>query len=188
MKEMLKLGAILGIITTVSVGLLGTANEITRPIIAIQKEKNEQLAMKSILTEAETFESVDGIDTSKVMALYQGMSGDSVVGHIAKVATEGYGGTITLLIGVDVSGACVGVEILSHTETPGLGANATQETFKQQYIGKVPPLATVKGVAKDNEIVAITGATITSRAVTEAVNEAIAEVQNNQTVVSKEGE
>ena len=76
-------------------------------------------------------------------------------------------------MGIDVSGTVTGIQILEHSETPGLGANASNPSFTDQFIGKTETLTVVKGEASANTISAISGATITSRSVTESVNTAL---------------
>ena len=91
-----------------------------------------------------------------------------------RVAPNGFGGAIDMMVGVDVSGAVTGVAIVSQSETASLGANCTREDFRAQFTGKTGTLS----VSKDGgEIEALTGATVTSRAVTEGVNTALEFVQ-----------
>lgn len=180
MKEILRLGLVLGVISTVSVGLLGTVNELTKPIVANQKEESQQLAMQAILTDANTFEKIDLKQEGVVTEVYKGIGKQNYVGAVAKITPEGYGGTIEALVGISPEGTVVGIEILSHIETPGLDANASQVSFKDQYKGKVAPLSVVKGNTGESEISAITGATITTRAITEGVNTAVEVIQTYQ--------
>ncbi|MFR2465176.1 MAG: FMN-binding protein, partial [Clostridia bacterium] len=106
-------------------------------------------------------------------------------GVAMKVMGTGYGGDMEMAVGIDADGNVTGVSIISHGETPGLGAKATEADFIDQYSGKnaKETLTVVKGDAAENEISAISGATITSRGVTEGVNEAL----QYYTVYLKEG-
>ena len=89
---------------------------------------------------------------------------------MVEVTPSGFGGTIDMVVGVDMTGAVTGVSIISMSETSGLGANASKDSFRSQFVGKSGTLA----VSKDGgEIDALTGATITSRAVTSGVNTAL---------------
>ncbi|MEG2349286.1 MAG: RnfABCDGE type electron transport complex subunit G [Hungatella sp.] len=97
----------------------------------------------------------------------------TVVGHIFSVTTkEGYGGDIQLSVGVTLDGTVTGIGFLQLSETPGLGMNATNPKFKDQFSGKKAEslVLTKGGASADNEIDAMSGATITSTAVTNAVN------------------
>ena len=98
------------------------------------------------------------------------------------MSTKGYGGQIQLMVGISKEGKLAGIKILSQSETPGLGANATLPSFYEQYKEKPisKDLEVVKsGTSEDNQIQALTGATITSKAVTTGVNEAIKFYQEN---------
>ena len=92
----------------------------------------------------------------------------------AIVETKGYDAGLKSAVGVDRDGRVTGVEIISHKETPGLGANAEKEEFRSQFTGKSGEIAVVKSGAGENEINAISGATMTSNGVARSVNAVIA--------------
>ena len=96
-----------------------------------------------------------------------------IIGYVVVNSEKGYGGDISVMTGVDADGKVTGVNILSHGETAGLGANATNESFRDQFKGLVNGITVSKDKAGENSIDALTGATITSRAVVRAVNAAI---------------
>lgn len=180
MKDTMKLGAILFLITSVCAGLLGLVNSITSPIIEEKKETAKQEAMQVLIPEASEFTAVTEIEDQGIEELYIAKTNDTYLGAVAKVAPEGYGGAIEILVGVDGNLAVTGIQVLSHSETPGLGANILAENFQNQFVSKKAPIEVVKGVAGNNEISAITGATITSRAVTEGVNVAVTYISSHQ--------
>ena len=98
------------------------------------------------------------------------------MGYVFETGSSGYGGTVKVMTGIDTAGSITGVVILSHEETPGLGANAERASFTDQYKQAVPEngITLVKNKTPEaGEVEALTGATITSRAVTDAVNAAI---------------
>ncbi len=103
-------------------------------------------------------------------------SGETV-GYIFTIAVKGYGGDIQVMTAVNLDGTIAAVEILDASgETPGLGQNVTKETFYSQYSGLKGAITVKKGGSantQNNEINAVTGATISSKAVTEAVNTAL---------------
>lgn len=178
MKENLKLGAILLIVTAIAGCLLGWAYSITKEPIAQQAIKANNEAMREILPMADQFNKIESAipDGSIVKEVNEGKKGNDVVGYAIKVTPKGYGGMIEMMVGISTDGKVSGIKILSHSETPGLGANAPSKEFSGQYKDKAidPLLEVVKGNAsKPNQIQAITGATITSKAVTKGVNEAI---------------
>lgn len=178
MNETLKNALILFAITLVASVLLAVASQVTAEPIEVQKAKQRDEAFAAVIPNA-TFEeltdvSLDGYE--KIDAIYAAMDGDEVIGYTFKMITnEGYSAGIEMVVGISTEGVVTGIDVMKHSETPGLGAKADEEPFKGQYIEKpLTDLTVVKGAASaDTEISAISGATITSRAVTNAVNDAI---------------
>jgi Na+-translocating ferredoxin:NAD+ oxidoreductase subunit G len=110
--------------------------------------------------------------------IYRGSTQDGgSLGYAVRVQTQGYGGTITLLVGLSPDLETIqGIEVVEQIETPGLGGNITNESFKEQFEGlsAEEEISYVKNVEPDkqqNEIQAISGATITSRAVVSGINQ-----------------
>lgn len=165
-KEFIKLSAILCIITLVAALLLAGVNKITAPRIA-QAEKNASMqAMKQILPDADSFEQMnDNVFLAK--------KGDKRIGFCVKVITTGYGGEISMMVGIDADATVQGIEILSHSETAGLGAKIVEEDFKKQFRDKNPQLEVVKNETQNpSQMTAITGATISSRAIAKGIEQA----------------
>ena len=154
------------LISAICAVLLGLVNNITRGPIAAANEAATQEAMQAVLP-SDTYDPVEytGGDPL-VTAVYQ--AGDA--GYVVQVAPSGFGGALDIMVGVGADGTCTGVSIISHAETSGLGANATKEDFRSQFVGKTNVAVTKDG----GDIAALTGATITSRAVCNGVNSAIA--------------
>lgn len=184
MREVVKLAGILFIITSVAAILLGFTNMATRDVIAQQLELENTEARKSALPIAEEFEEVKGkelenallTDFSSIDEVYQGKKDGEIIGYTFKITSGGYGGEMVINVGISVEGKVTGIKIVSHSETPGLGAKAAEEDFQNQYIDKSAdsPLSVIKGNASGNsEIEDIAGATVTSNAVTDSVNLAI---------------
>lgn len=195
MNKIVKNTWILTLITLVSGLLLGMVFEITKEPIAASKEKAKQEAYKAVLKEAETFETmaVEGDEQPDALksVVFPGCSINEVVeakdaagtlkGYvITTTTTEGYGGEIKISVGISKEGEVTGVEILTIGETAGLGMKAKEPEFRNQFTGKqVEEFAVTKTGAKaDNEINALSGATITSNAFTNAVNAALAYFNN----------
>ena len=182
MKNIIKNTAILTVITLVSGLLLGVVYDITKEPIAAAKEKAKNEAYQAVMQEADTFEaleveavelSIAGCTVDEVVAA---KAGSDVVGYVITTTTNaGYGGNIQVSVGIAADGTVKGIEMLSIAETAGLGMNAPTPEFKGQYADKLVDSFVVNkaGASADNEISAISGATITSRAVTEAVNTAL---------------
>ena len=168
----LRLALTLFLITAVVAGLLAGVNAITKPIIENLNAAKLQESLEAVLPgggEPVDFPAVDvGVPISTV---YKGENGYAV-----EVLPSGFDNTITMMVGVDFEGNVLGISIVSHTETAGLGAVAAAKTsageaFRSQFAGRSGQVA----VSKDGgELDAITGATITSRAVCSGVNAALA--------------
>ena len=168
----LRIALTLFIITAVVAGLLAGVNAITKPIIDAANEAKTQAAIASVLEGGydeiiENYADASGIVTK----VYKGAGG-----YALEVTPGGFDNTITMMVGVDFDGNVLGISIVSHTETAGLGAVAAAKTsageaFRGQFVGTSGSVS----VSKDGGTIdAITGATITSRAVCAGVNAALA--------------
>ena len=165
----LRLALILLAITAVVAALLAGVNSVTAPVIAQLNAQKTQEAIEAVLPgggeELEEFPAVELV--SKVYA--------SDAGYAIQVTPGGFDNTITMMVGVDKSGNVLGIDVISHTETSGLGAVSDAETpagiaFREQFIGTSGSVS----VTKDGgQMDAITGATITSRAICAGVNAAL---------------
>ena len=145
----LRLGLTLFLITAVVAGLLALVNGITEDKIAALEAEKTRAAMTEVLGEGDTIgDPVENFkdDTGLVRSVTE-TSG----GWVIEVAPSGFGGEISMMVGVSRDLTVTGVSVISHSETSGLGANAAAKTQ-----------------------VALTGATVTSRAVTQGVNAALA--------------
>ena len=182
-NSMIKDALILFVITIISGLCLGLVYQITLIPIKNAEQKAKQEAYKKVFTAAAAFEedsaltqaladySAEGAVLEEVMAA-KDASGNELGYVMTLIGTEGYGGEIKMSVGVDASGAITGLEVLSMSEPAGLGAKCTSEEFRGQFVGiNADEITVVKGEAGgDNEIAAISGATVTSNAVTKAVN------------------
>ncbi|MFR2778921.1 MAG: RnfABCDGE type electron transport complex subunit G [Intestinibacter bartlettii] len=186
-KDMFKLGLNLLIISAVAALLLALTNSVTSSTIAQRNEQANAEARKLVLESAQDFEQVKDVKTDnskgvEVSEIYEAKDASgNTVGYTLKVLPSGYGGTIELMVGIDsAKGQVSGINVVSNSETAGLGAKATNPEFSDQYKGKpLEELSVLKnGTPGDTEIKAISGATITSTAVTNGVDAAI-EVYNN---------
>ena len=164
-----RLALTLLIITSVVAALLAGVNSITKPIIAEAKAAKTQAAIEAVLPGGGN-EIAFTDETGMVSKVYA-----SDIGYAVEVTPGGFDNTITMMVGVDTEGKVLGISVISHTETAGLGAVAAAgtpagEAFRGGFVGKSGSVS----VTKDGgEINAITGATITSRAVCVGVNAAL---------------
>lgn len=165
MKYILRLTLTLLLITAVVAGLLAFVNELTAGRIdELTRQKAEQ-AMREVLP-AQDYTPLDAALPQGVTEAYR--AGNA--GYVVRVAPNGFGGAIDLMVGVKADGTVNGVAVIAHSETASLGANCTREEFRAQYAGGAGPFA----VGQDGgTIEALTGATVTSRAVTDGVNAAL---------------
>lgn len=189
-EDIKKLGkdtAILLGITIVAGLVLGFVYNLTKEPIAFQQERKVQMACANVYEEAQTFEEWNLVPTQKTEnaireAGYEGTDigtvyaakgeGETVLGYVITVTShEGYGGDITFLMGVSLDGTVTGMSILNISETAGLGMNA-QKILAPQFEDKNAAAFeyTKTGATAENQIDAISGATITTKAVTNGVN------------------
>ena len=172
MQKILKLTVILFIVCAIVAGVLGGVNEFTKDRIAEQNRLKTEKAYSAVLV-ADSYEAVDfdaaawpSIDT---------ISKAGEAGHVVETTFSGAQGMITMAVGVDTDLKITGISIIKHTETAGLGAVAAAgtpagEAFRNEFVGASGSVA----VTKDGgDVDAITGATITSRAVCVGVNAAL---------------
>lgn len=182
--EILQLSIVLVAITFVTALLLGFVNQATAPIIAANNEKTRTAAMQELLPEADAFEAMEtpaapaDKGTPAIENVFQATAAGEAAGYCMEVKPNAFGGTMTVVVGIRADGTIAGAKVTQHAETPGLGAKAQADpTWIPQFAGK-----TADGklaVTKDGgDIVSITGATITSRAVTGAVNAAANYIQS----------
>lgn len=169
MKETIKLGKYLFIICAVAGVTLAGTNHFTSKKIASQKLKAENSALTDVLPVAFCFEVKNnfpktGFDDK-----------NNIVGYVLKVIAAGYSSEISALVGIDRDFKVTGVKILSQNETPGLGAKISEKNFLSQFIGKFSEKILLKKDAQVGEIDGITSATISSRAITDAIRKNIDE-------------
>lgn len=176
MKENFKLGGILLIITMIAGILLGVANDLTKEAI-IENSKISKEDLSYIMPEADKIQDMDiELDEEgNIKEVYEAVSGSDVVGYVLKVTSKGFHGAIDFVVGISKEDKVSGIKVLSHNETPGLGAKISEEKFTSRFKDKpVEYLEVVKVTPnKETEVEAISGATSSSKASVNAVNEAI---------------
>jgi Na+-translocating ferredoxin:NAD+ oxidoreductase subunit G len=172
MKEFMKLVFILFITCGLAAGSLSFINQVTKePIEAFQKQEKLE-ALQQVFTAATRFEE------KTKDALWDAYKDQDRIGSVMLRTVPGYGGPITLVFGYDLQKKITGLRIITHTETPGLGAKIVKPAFLGQFAGKeLAGIALKKDNPQAGAIDAITGATISSRAVTKAVKQALTEVK-----------
>lgn len=186
MKAIIKDCLILFVITLIAGAALGVVYDVTKAPIAAQEAKKKEEAQKGVFADADSFDSIElddavlaEVQTNGVTIdeAYDAVAGGAHAGYVIQATSpNGYGGDITLMVGVTADGTCNGYSLLTIAETAGLGMNAQKAEWAAQYAGKTVEAfeVTKTGASADNQIDAISGATITSKAVTEAVNACLA--------------
>ena len=169
MKKIVKLGMILAVFCVISAGCLAVVYLFTQPRIELNSKFAFINSLREVLPDANSFKELR-CGEGKV---YAGMKGKERVGAAVLVEQRGYGGTISILVGIDLAGTIKGMKILNHHETPGLGAGISAPGFLKQFMGKTSK----DPIEPKNDIEAITGATISSRAVCKGVKDALERFQ-----------
>jgi len=191
MKEIIKLGLVLFAICVIAAFALGLTNEVTKDQIVENIIIANKEARQEVYPEADDFVLIASNDAeadyeahpaakdfisnnSEVAEVYEAMAGGEKIGYVIKALPNGYGGEVGVTVGFALDGMIKGVRVDTPNETPGLGAKAGTEGFYSQYESKSvnTPIEVLKiEVADDmNAIQSISGATITSVAVTQGVN------------------
>lgn len=186
-KSMLKDAGILFAITLIAGLLLGFVYELTKEPIRVQQELAVQRACQAVFAEADSFEALKYIPTEDMTEQLEGTgveigtifeardaSGNALGYVVEATSTEGYGGAITLYAGITNHGRLNGISILSIAETPGLGMNAEAVLVPQfENVEATFFYYSKSGSREPDAIDAISGATITTEAIVNAVNGAI---------------
>ena len=182
-NEFVQLGGILCAITLVVALALGAVNAVTAGPIAEQNAQKIKDSLENVMPGAES-EQIDvpegttvttetkNATSVTILSAYKMTKDGADAGYCVEVGPTGFGGAVDTMVGIDSDGKVTGISVISAaSETPGLGARSTEPEFQAQFADQV---GTEVAVAKDGgSIDALTGATITSRAVANAVNTAI---------------
>lgn len=152
--------------------ILSVTYFITHPIALKQSEKLKVMAMKELVSTADTFKPIEG-----KTEWYAAEKNGQTIAYVVPSESKGYGGPIKMLVAVTSKGQVIDFRITSHNETPGLGDKAKDIKFRSGLQDKTSDaLTVVKDPTNTKNVQAMTGATITSKAVTKGVKEAVDEV------------
>lgn len=158
MKEVLRVGLILMLICAVAAGALAYTNQVTSEIIEKRLYEEKVALMRELFPTVESFEDKEADGRTATIA-YDAEG--NLVGILAEGKTSGYGGDIRFNLGIDKEGKLVSLTIVSHSETAGLGARITEESYRKQFIGKT--------ISDSFDVDNISGATISSLAMENGV-------------------
>jgi electron transport complex protein RnfG len=165
MKEMVRYGLVLSIICIVAAGLLAGVNSLTKGKILQQAQAEEEASLKEVMPAGVSFEAIKSGSEILYYKAYDGSK--NFIGVAFKASGKGYSSIIETMVGMLKNGTITAIKVLSQNETPGLGARVSEPDFTGQFKDK-----------KDlNEIEAITGATISSKAVMDSVQKKAEEIK-----------
>lgn len=186
-KDILRLSAILLITCGVCTALVSSANSMTKTIIEARANQQILDSYRQVLPAADSITKQPPSSSNTVLLeVCRSEHNGAVNGYIYTVAPNGYGGPIIAMVGIEhPTSRITGVKVLQQTETPGLGAKCKDPEFMKQFIDKslTEPLVVSKQAAKtQEEILAITAATITSKAVVSGINAARDHYRQHYTV------
>ena len=172
-KELFAPSVVLVMICLVTTLALAITYQVTKPIIAeINRVIYEKTQMLVLPQETQGFDPYDGTLGEGIQAASLSRSD---VGKVVTAVERGYGGPLTVMVGIDANGAITGIQILSHKETPGLGTKTMTEDHLGQYLGQSKITNTEEAGA--TQIDAIGGATISSDAIYRAVSNALSQYE-----------
>ena len=173
MKDILKTTLILTLICVIVAVGLALTNSLTSEKIAAQNEKAENEAMSRVLP-GDMYNEKTATVSGKEYSYREVIKNGETAGYIFTVANNGYGGPVKVMTGVDIEGNVTAIEVISAPdETPGLGQKVTNTSFWEQFKGKSGEISVSRTEAGKDEVLAITGATISTKSVVASVNEAL---------------
>jgi electron transport complex protein RnfG len=167
MRETIRYGLILALICSVSTGLLAVVNVFTKSRIIAQAKAEEETSLREVLPQAERFEEVKSGEEILYYKAYD--KENKFIGVAFKASGKGYSSTIETMVGMLRDGTITAIKVISQNETPGLGAQVSGSEFTEQFKNK--------SSARLDDVQAITGATISSRAVIDSVKEKAGQIQ-----------
>lgn len=175
-KDIFKFASILGLVVVIAAGALAWVNDITKPKIIEQQKKAEQEALNFVLPEASNgiIIPVPDEENTEYYIGYQDTNQSTIAGYAFLVYSKGYSSTIRTMVGMDTTGIISRIQVLSQQETPGLGTKCEEVKSGEsepwwQVQFKSHDASTVLVDKDGGDIVSLTGATITSRAITDAI-------------------
>ncbi len=172
---------VLGAICLVAAAALAAVFEVTKDPIAASRAAVERQAIQTVLPafdQVGTAPAPAATGGTRLLALYPAWSSGQFVGAAVKVVDAGgYGGDVTIMVGVDANLKVHAIRLLSHKETPGLGSKLGEPKFAGQFSGLEVPAAGLRVVKDGGSVQAITGATISSRCAARAATAAVQAVR-----------
>lgn len=175
MHESLKMIGVLFLTCGIAAASLSLVNMVTSEPIERGKQQQTEEGLREVFSAADAFEAAATAESAGGAQIWEALSQGKPVGYVFQIKALGYSGEITMMFGLDAEKKLTGLKVLNHTETPGLGAKITSpELFSGQFKNKgLEQLALKVDQPGTGAIDGITAATISSRAVTRAVHNAL---------------
>jgi len=176
MKDIIRPALALFAITAVFTLILAVTNFLTTDVIAEAREQARLASMSYVLPGAAVFSADVNLDnTTGILSYNIGFDNDEYpIGVVVQMSVTAWSPNLNFLVGIDLDGIVTGLDIIAHTETPGLGSRIADENYRHQFIGATGDVQVLtRGTASQNEVMAITGATFTIQMVTDGVNDAL---------------
>ena len=189
MKELFRLTVVLTVICSLAATALALVYTITKDPIAYQQRLKKLNAIKAVQPDYDNEPDQDFIDLKTdeqaegdrgLTRFYITRKGGATTGVVFMTSAVGYGGLIDLMVGLNPEGTITGIQVLRHTETPGLGAKITQDTFLQQFTERNLQNTNWSLKKEGGDIDQISGATISPQAVVKALNQGLTFFSDNQ--------
>ena len=155
-------------VIVVAVVCIGLVDRATSQTIAV-RENREQQELLSMVMPAATVATETPYVAEDALRILAGYDENEMVGYCVEVEVQGFGGVITLVVGIDMNGEVTGVTVTNHSEHAGIGGQAMERAYLRQYMGLS---GTIRHDGR-NSVDAISGATDTCRAITAGVNKAL---------------
>ncbi len=172
MRNILKLSITLAVVGIISAALLTGVNNITAPIIAERQEAEYMQALEAYFPEIDSFES-EQVDDNQFDKIYD--SSGEMLGVMATIQQQGYDGIITYNLAVDPTGSIIGVLVVSHSETPGIGDIITTDGFQEQFVGK----SHEDPIAAGDDVDSVSGATVSTAAMINSIRSSVGTIAEN---------
>lgn len=183
MNETIKLGLVLLLVAAIAGGVLAGVNSVTAPVIAERERQESFGALLEIFSEADDFLPIDEALLAEITAsnsfvteVMEAKKDGETIGYAMKTKSGGYGGDIITQIGINIDSTIAGIKVMQQSETPGLGSRIVDEpAFAASFAGKdfTSGLAAVGSPMANNEVMALSGATVSTNGVMAGVNGAI---------------
>lgn len=180
MKQTVRFGAVLLIFGAIAGGVLAFSNSVTAPIIAERAKEESFGAYAELMTEADDFAPIAEEKLAEIMAentfvleVFEAKKGEEIIGYAFRTKSAGYGGDLITVSGFNIDGTISGIKVLDNSETPGLGTKVVDDpAYAASYVGKssASDLVLAPAPSADNEIQALSGATISASGVMAGVN------------------